>query len=67
LSLCFEHSNRAPDTFLVPPPGLYNIETLGQRVALQAAFTMVYTVKDLAGTRGEKPFRWQGIDGAPRA
>jgi hypothetical protein len=25
---------------------------------------MVYTVKDLAGTRREKPLRWQGIDGA---
>jgi hypothetical protein len=25
---------------------------------------MVYTVKDLANMRREKPLRWQGIDGA---
>ena len=30
---------------------LYNIKAFGQRVALKAAFTMLYTVKDLTHSR----------------
>jgi hypothetical protein len=44
--------------------GLHNIKPFGQRIALKATFTMIYTIKDFACDRREQPRRRESVDGA---